>query len=41
MSEYAAELIHQGAFSENDVIEALEVIFRLGLNKTRSTSPFD
>jgi AcrR family transcriptional regulator len=41
MSEYAAALIHQGAFSENDVMEALEVIYRLGLNKTSSLAPSD
>jgi AcrR family transcriptional regulator len=41
MAEYAAALIHQGASSENDIIEALEVVFRLGLNKTSSLAPFD
>ena len=41
MSEYAAALIHQGEYSEKDIIEALEVIFRFGLNKSSSTEPFD
>jgi AcrR family transcriptional regulator len=32
MSEYAAALIHTGTYAEKDVMEALDVIFRGGLN---------